>query len=589
MKKQTKLLSLLISLALLLTILPSTVRAEGSQEEPEPVVGECEVFVTNHTVPEDDGYTEAELLEGYLYSISGLYDGTAAFHAPNKPLNDVTLPVYNALVEKIKGVAAGTIAKTVFDLGVLFTWTDEDLGTTGNFMSGSNFSEATTNAYKTKLKSIDIQALLNRLLSQAPFELYWFDKTYTNAFSLAYSITGSGYATSGSVSVSVTVKMIVSKDYAPSGAIGGYTIDSDKIGKINTAVANATKIVSDNAGKTDYEKLVAYRQKICKLVSYNDDATAVGYPYGDPWQLIYVFDGDESTNVVCEGYSKAFKYLCDLTWQDNSPAIECSLVTGTMAGGTGPGPHMWNVVAISGSNYLVDVTNCDEGTIGSPNQLFLCGVSGSVNGSYTATAGSSSIIYTYDESTKNNYTEGELKLSPTAYTPSGADIPKIRGKVISYNGNNAFTVTLYQAGTENQVQSIPVSGNKQSGQVTQDFTFKEVDTGTYDLVVTKACHLTYTIKNMVVGESPIDLTAMTGKAYSTITLLAGDVNGDGSINATDLNIVWNAANFNKAVADVSNQLTDVNGDGAVNATDLNNVWNAANFNKGTGDCTFNFK
>ena len=172
--------------------------------------------------------------------------------------------------------------------------------------------------------------------------------------------------------------------------------------------------------------------------------------------------------------------------------------------------------------------------------------------------------------------------------PSGADIPKIRGKVISYNGNNAFTVTLYQAGTENQVQSIPVSGNKQSGQVTQDFTFKEVDTGTYDLVVTKACHLTYTIKNMVVGESPIDLTAMTGKAYSTITLLAGDVNGDGSINATDLNIVWNAANFNKAVADAKNQLTDVNGDGKVNAVDLNIVWNAANFNKGTGDCTFEY-
>ena len=71
MKKQTKLLSLLISLALLLTILPSTVRAEGSQEEPQPVVGECEVFVTNHTVPEDDGYTEAELLEGYFFPSAG--------------------------------------------------------------------------------------------------------------------------------------------------------------------------------------------------------------------------------------------------------------------------------------------------------------------------------------------------------------------------------------------------------------------------------------------------------------------------------------------------------------------------------------
>ena len=96
MKKQTKSLSLLISLALLLTILPSTVRAEGSQEEPQPVVGECEVFVTNHTVPEDDGYTEAELLEGYFFSVSGLYeDNSSPFLAPRPALPGELSSVYN--------------------------------------------------------------------------------------------------------------------------------------------------------------------------------------------------------------------------------------------------------------------------------------------------------------------------------------------------------------------------------------------------------------------------------------------------------------------------------------------------------------
>ena len=109
-----------------------------------------------------------------------------------KPLPVETQTIYDALIPKINGVAAGRTTSTEFNLGTLFTWTAEELGTAGNFMSGSNFSEATTNAYKTKLKSIDIQALLNRLLSQAPFELYWFDKTYTNAFSLAYSIGGLG-------------------------------------------------------------------------------------------------------------------------------------------------------------------------------------------------------------------------------------------------------------------------------------------------------------------------------------------------------------------------------------------------------------
>ena len=421
MKKRTKLVSLLLALALLLAMLPATVLAESPQEEPPPVTGEYEVVITDCALPDYDDYTEAELLEGYLYSISGLYDGAAAFHAPNKPLNDVTLPVYNALVEKINGVAAGRTTSTEFNLGVLFTWTDEDLDTTGNFMSGSNFSEATSAAVSAKLGNININELLSRLLSQMPFELYWFDKTYTNAFSLAYSIGGSGNATSGSVNVSVTVKMIVSKDYAPSGAIGGYTIDSAKIQKINTAVANANQVVTDNAGKTDYEKLVAYRNTICELVSYNNEATAPGYPYGDPWQLIYVFDGDESTNVVCEGYSKAFKYLCDLS--AFSDDITCSLVTGTMAGGTGTGNHMWNIVAIGSSNYLVDVTNCDTGTVGVLDKLFLCGAAETEAGKiYTAHVGSG-VTYEYDNETISNFTEEELKLSPTAYTPSGAATP----------------------------------------------------------------------------------------------------------------------------------------------------------------------
>ena len=61
--------------------------------------------------------------------------------------------------------------------------------------------------------------------------------------------------------------------------------------------------------------------------------------------------------AVCEGYSKAFQYLCDLSsFKDK---VECHSVSGVTSG-----PHMWNVVAMEdGYNYLVDVTNCDEGTV----------------------------------------------------------------------------------------------------------------------------------------------------------------------------------------------------------------------------------
>ena len=136
------------------------------------------------------------------------------------------------------------------------------------------------------------------------------------------------------------------------------------------------------------------------------------------------------------------------------------------------------------------------------------------------------------------------------------------------------------------MQSIPVSGNKQSGQVTQDFTFKEVDTGTYDLVVTKACHLTYTIKNMVVGESPIDLTAMTGKAYSTITLLCGDIDGNGFINSTDLGIILKGQNYGKSTATAGDKAADLDGNGFINSTDLGIVLQGQHYGKSAVSVNF---
>lgn len=69
--------------------------------------------------------------------------------------------------------------------------------------------------------------------------------------------------------------------------------------------------------------------------------------------------------MVCEGYSKAFQYLCDLS------DITCYTVTGMMNGGTGEGPHMWNIVANNGKYYMADITNSDEGTVGEDGGLFL--------------------------------------------------------------------------------------------------------------------------------------------------------------------------------------------------------------------------
>ena len=162
----------------------------------------------------------------------------------------------------------------------------------------------------------------------------------------------------------------------------------------------------------------------------------------------------------------------------------------------------------------------------------------------------------------------------------------VSGKVTSYNPNNPTTVELLQNGAVKYTATIGKATG--SGQVTQDFSFNAVAPGTYDLVVTKDAHLTYTVKGVVVGDSPLDLTTMTGKSYQTITLLAGDVNGDGSINEDDVSIIRYANNINKSTADADNKLADINGDGSVNEDDVSIVRYSSHINKGVTACTYDF-
>ena len=160
---------------------------------------------------------------------------------------------------------------------------------------------------------------------------------------------------------------------------------------------------------------------------------------------------------------------------------------------------------------------------------------------------------------------------------------KISGKVQSYNPKNETVFVLKQNGSEKARTEI--SAEAGSGQKIQAFSFEAVPEGTYDLVVTKAGHLTYTIKDVIVGDDDIDLTAMTGKAYKTITLLAGDVNGDGRIFANDFTSIRN--NLMKTGEGITNPLADVNGGGKVFANDFVPV--RVNLMKTNVNCTYNFE
>ncbi len=260
-------------------------------------------------------------------------------------------------------------------------------------------------------------------------------------------------------------------------------------------------------------------------------------------------DGDNLSGIEksMNGQLMPLGYITSVRWETGTPSYAYTATTGTYyieklllkpyASSTVNRPLLDNKVVIDGTWYFH---------------------AADANGNYVVV----------------NYTSPGQRRIPIRVLPKGVSVS---GQVTSYNPNNPTTVRLLQNGTEMYQTTIAVASG--SGPVTQDFTFETVAEGTYDLVVTKPGHLSYTVKNVVVGSAPLDLTAQTGKPYQTITLLAGDVNGDGLIDVGDLSTVWNGANYNKSVAAASDKAADLNGDGLVDVGDLNIVWNAANYNK----------
>lgn len=355
-----------------------------------------EVKNLDEELPDND-----ELFAGYVEQLfyEGFNDGIATLG--NVGADRLTDPkqktAYTELKKVIEKVAAGE--KTATDginVPYAMTWTTAELG--------SDFNAAADVAGDKILEAID--PVISYLLMDCPYELYWFDKTLGYQFGYDFSSQGGVYSISR-----LSFRFVVAAEYRAAGET--FKVDSSKVSGVNAAAKNAQAIAAKYEGKTDYEKLVAYCQEICDLVTYYDDAAAdASMPYGNPWQMIWVFDGNPDTNVVCEGYAKAFQYLCDMsTFKD----AVCYTICGKMDGGTGAGGHMWNIVTLEGKNYLVDVTNSDAGTIGSTGELFLAGTKANADGSYTFNIWGEDIKFVYDDDQWSLFGKDVLTLSETNY------------------------------------------------------------------------------------------------------------------------------------------------------------------------------
>ena len=358
---------------------------------------------------------------------------------------------YDALKAQIISVAEGTRSSTILtvsisDLGLQdgTVYTAEQFGVQSLVKENGDLIDELNELIESARK-VDWDKVLDALLADCPYELYWYKK---NESTHIEGITPhcSGWTDELTVTWDPSEFEISFHVAAPYSA-GDYQTDPTEVIRANKAISNAAAIVSSAKSKSDYEKLVFYIDEICKRVSYDKVAAQSGNEStSDPWQLISVFDNDSNTNVVCEGYSKSFKYLCDLTAFEND--ISCILVVGTLEAPSVTGPHMWNLVTMDdGKNYLVDVTHCDAGSGGDPTMMFLRGYSsGDVSSGYTCYLGSSPFLYIYDED-NNAFSTAQLTISNKDYKVGGTVVDSgTCGTNLTWKLNDSGVLTISGTG-----------------------------------------------------------------------------------------------------------------------------------------------
>lgn len=374
--------------------------------------------------------------------------------------------------------------------------------TTFTYTCNYTATGTTSSVYTAAYNAYQVSDVFYCLLSDCPYDFYWMDKT------TGVSISRSASTSNGKVTIkSFTFKFYVSDDYKGSNS---YTVSTSAAAAASEAKEAAVAIVEKYASVTDVEKkLTAYKEEICALASY-DYSVTIGDDYGNAYQLLYVFDGDSSTKVVCEGYAKAFQYLCDLTWPYNDPVI-CYTVTGTLTGGTGSGTHMWNIVQIDGESYLCDLTNSDSLTVGSDGELFLADASSATASSgsgYTFVVDSTTLKYVYSSNTLSLFTSDILTLTDGSKSLSNATVT-LSASSYTYNGAaRTPTVTVKLNGTtltKNTDYTVAYSNNTNAGTATVTVTGK----GSYTGTVTK----TFTIIAKSIASATVTLSA-TSYTYS---------------------------------------------------------------------------
>ena len=286
-----------------------------------------------------------------------------------------------------------------------------------------------------------------------------------------------------------------------------------------TAMMNAAKAVVAE-GATRFDKLKTLHDWVAKATTYDDDFKDSAF------YATSVFLAPHQS--VCEGYSEAFKILCDLA------GIPCVIAVSS--------DHEWNHVKMEdGKWYAVDITWDDQDAYDEVEYDFF--LVGSQTRDVHFDGNPFASEHPYTGSVFSGYSATCPALSSTAYLPmflnsnSGASVDKTAKTVYLYDDETVSHAFVAAPGTSIQTSADGTTISVVKAGVTVD---------------------TYTVVRPAAGAAS-----------------GGDVNGDGRVNATDARWVLQTSSGMRTLTAEQRICADVNGDGRVNATDARWILQAA--------------
>ncbi len=279
-------------------------------------------------------------------------------------------------------------------------------------------------------------------------------------------------------------------------------------------------------GNTRYEKVKSIHDSICNQVNYDmdvDDATKRNPMDFDPTSVFC-----EPYITVCEGYSEAFKMICD------REGIPCITVVGD-----GGGPHKWAYVQMEdGKWYAMDVT-WDDQDGAMMYDFFLSG-----------------------SETKNVFFDGNSFAS--LHTPTGQMFSV--GKALTYPD---LSPTSY-------VGAICTPNNKSTFDVPTSRMFISKNAVLNEqLVATSkyAEHMpddhTVTVSGETTG-ADVTVTTVNAKTKDYTVIRWGDINADNGVDSDDYSEIHSVIDGSGDIAGETPSFyaADFDGDGVIDAFDL---------------------